>query len=256
MAGTEQPVPFLSRKTGQFAYFAAQIGTRDWRGRDVLDFGGNIGNILLDPRSTIDPRRYWCLDVVEASVEKGRQRWPEGHWLFYDRYCFFFNPHGVPRLPLPDLERTFDIVVAYSVFTNTDRTDMLDMVPQLQALLSPGGVLAFTYIEPHHRSSPGDPRDNFLWRLERERGESSSPKSREMLRRARDAAWCILVNGEDLYVETEEIRDYPAPEQKSHHTFYTTGYLRTLFPQASFRSPVYGEGHHCCVIRRPPSERA
>jgi hypothetical protein len=44
----------------------------DWRGKNVLDFGGNIGNMLRDPNCTIDHERYWCLDVVEESIEKGR----------------------------------------------------------------------------------------------------------------------------------------------------------------------------------------
>ena len=241
--------PFISRKTGQFAYFAAQLCERDWRRKDVLDFGGNIGNILRDPESTIDPRRYWCLDVVEASLERGRRRWPEAHWYFYDRYCFFFNPSGVPRLPLPDLGQRFQIIVAYSVFPNTDRTDLVDLVGQLQIMLAGGGVLAFTYIDPHHRSWAEDERNNFRWRLEKERGEVSSPEAHEMLRRSRDAEWCILVNGEDLYVNTEELAHYEPGEQQTHHTFYTTEYLRKLFPRASFRPPVYGETHHCCIIR-------
>jgi SAM-dependent methyltransferase len=242
--------PFISRKTGQFAYFAAQLGQWDWRRRDVLDFGGNIGNMLRDPESTIDSRRYWCLDVVEESIARGRERWPEAHWRFYDRYCFFFNPRGVPRLPLPELGQTFNIIAAYSVFTNTDRTDMMQLVEQLQAMLAPGGSLAFTYIDPHHRSWREDERSNFRWRLEKERGEVSSPAAREMLQRSRDAEWCILVNGEDLYLETEELPPYRVEEQKTHHTFYTTGYLRKLFPRASFRPPVYGETHHCCIIRK------
>jgi SAM-dependent methyltransferase len=241
-------VTFVSKKTGQFAYFSRQVGEAAWRGKNVLDFGGNIGNILRDPDSTIDTRRYWCLDVVKASVAKGRELWPEGHWRFYDRYCFFFNPAGVPGLPLPDLGQSFDLIVAYSVFTNTDRTDLVQLVPQLQALLAPGGRLAFTYIDPHHRSWPEDPRANFAWRLEKERGEVSSPKARDMLRRARDAEWCILVNGEDLYVESEDLRHYDAEEQRTHHVFYTTDHLKQLFPRASFRSPVYGETHHCCIL--------
>ena len=42
----------------------------------------------------------------EQALEKGRRAYPEAHWLFYDRYCFFFNPRGVPRLKLPDTSRT------------------------------------------------------------------------------------------------------------------------------------------------------
>ena len=117
------PSPFISTKLGQFTYFAQQVGEMVWHGKNVLDFGGNIGNILRDPNCTIDEERYWCIDVVRESVEQGRALYPGAHWLFYDRFCFFFNPHGVPGLP-PEIKREFDYIVAYSVFTNTPRSDM------------------------------------------------------------------------------------------------------------------------------------
>ena len=110
---------FLSSKTGQFTYFSLQLGESDWSGKYVLDFGGNIGNMLRDPSSTIDEERYWCIDVVEESIKRGKAAFPKAHWVFYDRYCFFFNPHGAPRLKLPELDQQFDYIVAYSVFTNT-----------------------------------------------------------------------------------------------------------------------------------------
>ena len=65
-------MPFFSAKTDQFTYFSEQVGERLWQGKNVLDFGGNIGNILRDPNSTIDEERYWCLDVVQESIERGR----------------------------------------------------------------------------------------------------------------------------------------------------------------------------------------
>src|SRR5258706_6105048 len=109
---------FFSTKMDQFTYFSQQVGEAIWSGKNVLDFGGNVGNILRDPNSTIDEERYWCLDVVQESVERGRALYPAAHWLFYDRLSFFFNPHGRPGLPLPKLGEKFDYLVAYSVFTN------------------------------------------------------------------------------------------------------------------------------------------
>ena len=119
---------FLSTRTWQYTYFAKQLGEPVWRGKDVLDFGGNIGNMLRDPNSTVDVGRYWCIDIDEEALRIGRRRYPEAHWLHYDRYCFFFNPRGVPHLKLPRIEQRFDYIVAYSVFTNTPTTDMLELV--------------------------------------------------------------------------------------------------------------------------------
>jgi len=253
---------FLSTKTGQFTYFSLQLGESDWRGKYVLDFGGNIGNLLRDPNSTIDEERYWCIDVVKESVESGKAAFPKAHWIFYDRYCFFFNPHGISQLKLPEISQSFDYVVAYSVFTNTSRTDMLDLVDQLRSCLRDGGALAFTFIDPHYASWPGRYAGNNLrWRLEREiflekeKGNTLDIDVERLSERARGAPWFVLVNGEDLYLETEVTRIYEPNEQRTYHTFYSVEYMRSLFPEATILPPVNDEMQHCCVIRKTLAQR-
>lgn len=241
---------FYSRKQDQFTYFAEQVGERDWHGKNVLDFGGNVGNILRDPNSTIDEERYWCIDVGRPSIAAGRKKYPQAHWVFYDRYCFFFNARGVPGLPVPDLGQRFDYIVAYSVFTNMPVSEMRQLVGQLEALLKKGGALAFTFIDPNYVAWPGRYRgNNFHWRLKREKGVRSA-ESREMLKQAKTAEWCILVNGEDFYAETEAVRPIPPEEQRSFHVFHTEQYMRKLFPRATILPPANDEMQHCCVMRK------
>ena len=247
---------FLSSKRGQFTYFSLQLGADDWRGRNVLDFGGNIGNMLRDPDCTIDQERYWCVDVVEESIAKGKAAFPKSHWIYYDRYCFFFNPHGAPLLKLPPVDALFDYIVAYSVFTNTSRTDMIDLVGQLVERLAPDGRLAFTFIDPNYRSWPGRyPGNNLRWRLEREiflekeKGNVLDVDVPAVVERAKDASWFVLVNGEDLYLETDQTKHYALEQQRTYHTFYTVEYMKSLFPRADILPPVNDEMQHCCVIR-------
>lgn len=248
---------FLSSKMGQFTYFSLQLGEKDWRRKNVLDFGGNIGNILRDPNCTIEHDRYWCLDVVEESIGRGQAAFPEAHWIFYDRYCFFFNPLGTSMLKLPPIAESFDYIVAYSVFTNTSQTDMLDLVSQLENRLTEGGTLAFTFIDPNYKSWPDTYRgNNLVWRLEREifleneKGNKLEINVESIARKANDAAWFVLVNGEDLYLETEQIRTYEPVTQRTYHTFYTANYVKSLFPRATIMPPVNDEMQHCCVITR------
>lgn len=248
---------FVSTKTGQFTYFSLQVGESVWRGKKVLDFGGNIGNLLRDPNSTIEPEDYWCIDVDKDSLERGQTFYPKSHWLHYNRYCFFFNPHGVPNLTLPDLDQTFDYIVAYSVFTNTTRTDMLQLVNQLEGLLANNGALAFTFIDPHYLSWPGQYHgNNFQWRLDREkelareRGEVLDINVLNLTGRAQDADWLLLVNSDDLYIETEDIQPYEPAQQRTCHAFYTEEYMKILFPRATVLPPVNNEMQHCCVIRK------
>jgi SAM-dependent methyltransferase len=230
-----------------------QLGEAAWGGKDVLDFGGNIGNILQDPNSTIDVDRYWCIDVVKDAIEMGKKRYPQSHWIFYDRYCFFFNPYGAPHLKLPEIEQRFDYIVAYSVFSNTSLTDMIELVAELKGLLKNDGTLAFSFVDPHYHSWPGQyDGDNLRWRLERIRAEENPNIDVETLaRRARHASWCLLVNDGDLYIENEEIEPCEPERQKSCHVFYTEEYMKHLFPNATILPPVNDEMQHCCIIKSP-----
>ena len=252
---------FLSKKFGQFTYFSQQVGESVWRGKDVLDFGGNIGNILRDPAATIDEERYWCLDVVKDSIEHGKISFPNANWHFYNRYSFFFNPHGVPQLPLPDLGRTFDYIVAYSVFSNTTPSDMLQLVKQLEGLLASDGALAFTFVDPYYFSWPGQYHgNNFQWRLDRELelaregGYSLNLDTEGLTKKAQNADWLLLVNANDLYIETEEIPSYEPGAQRTCHAFYTEKFMKALFPNAAVLPPVNNEMQHCCLIKKSSLE--
>src|SRR3982075_168891 len=102
---------FVSIRAHQFAYFDPILRHPDWANANVLDFGGNAGNILLDPHCPIDPAKYRCLDISRAAIEVGRQRHPRAHFEFYARYNFEFTPPAPPALPIPDLGRRFDIIL-------------------------------------------------------------------------------------------------------------------------------------------------
>jgi len=244
-------VTFVSKKTGQFAYFSQQVGDAVWRGKNVLDFGGNIGNSLRDPGATIDEERYWCIVVDGESIARGKAMVPAAHWIHFDRWSFFFNPYGTRGLPLPKIDERFDYIVAYSVFTNTAPSDMLELVAGLEALLAPGGALAFTFIDHRHHAWPKKYKwNNFHWRLERERGDVWDDEGADMRARADAAAWCLLVNGEELYVEREDLRELPPEEQRTCHAFVSQEHMKSLFPHAEIRPPANNEMQHCCVIRK------
>lgn len=243
---------FVSTRCGQFTYFSQQAGEGVWHGKKVLDFGGNIGNILRDPNSTIDHDLYWCLDVDRESVEIGKQRYPEANWCFYDRFSFFFNPRGIQNLPIPDLGHKFDYIVAYSVFTNTSRSDMLELVGQLEQLLADRGIMIFTFIDPYYLSWGAPHRNNFQWRLdlEIEHGNISTSEAQSLDERARNAEWFILVNGSDLFIETDDVPSYEAGIQKTFHVFHTEKYMKSLFPQFTILPPANNEMQHGCVLRK------
>ena len=144
----------FSTRLTQFSYFDQLLRCPVWKGRKILDFGGNIGTFLVGAGNNVDHDDYWCLDLNPAVVEQGRRTYPRAHFVHYNRYSSQYNPNGVRHLPIPDCGVKFDIILAFSVFTHTDRSEMLELVGQLRTCLAPGGALAFTFIDPHYESWP------------------------------------------------------------------------------------------------------
>jgi SAM-dependent methyltransferase len=232
----------------------------------VLDFGGNIGNILKDPNSTIDRDKYWSIDISRDAIEEGKQRYPEAHWVFYNRYNFAFNPSGIEGLEVPDTGQEFDYILAYSVFSHISQSEMMELVAQLESQLAVNGALAFTFIDPHFNPAMPDGKiyggyyngSNLRQRLERQKKNDPSIDVQLLLERAGNADWCILVNDDDLYVESENLKHYEESQKRSFCTFYTADYMKTIFPEASVLPPPHNAYapteeavlQHCCVIRK------
>ena len=244
----------LVGKTGRFNYFNQQLDYPDWSEKLVLDFGGNEGNLLLDLGCTIRPENYYCLDIISEALEVGRQRFPQGHWVYYNRYNCSFNPEGIEGLPLPDLGVRFDMILAYSVFTHTTREDMHSLVEQLEARLAPGGTLAFTFIDPHYNSWPGTDRgSNLRWRLERIHQTNRSFDVDDLWKQSCGAQWCALVNGSELHLNNNGSWSHERETCLTYNVYYSVGFIRQEFPHATIRPPVNGEMQHCCLIRTPGS---
>lgn len=237
-------------KSGRFTYFDQQLDGPDWGGKTVLDFGGNEGNLLQDHDCTISPEKYYCVDVIGEALEEGRKKFPQAHWVHYNRYNCSFNPEGVRGLPIPDVGVEFDTILAYSVFTHTTREEMHDLVGQLQTLLAPGGVLAFTFIDPHFNSWPEWYEGNNLqWRLERVWETNQDVDMEGLLERSRGAEWCALVDGTELYANGNGVWSDEAQTCMTYNVFYTAEFMRREFPRATIRPPADDQMQHCCIIR-------
>ena len=244
---------FVSTKLGQFRYFDQQLGSPDWKGKRILDFGGNCGNLLKDPKSPIDEDKYWCIDVSRDGVSQGQQDFPRGHWIFYDRHNFQFNPTGVRGLKVPDTEQEFDFILAYSVFTHTDKAEMIELVEQLRSILADSGVLAFTFFDARWHAFNGDPfpGSNLEWRLRVNKGANPEMDIESLLDRSTSSKWVTLVD-DKLFVDEENGYD-PGDgslAQKAYIVFCDPDYMRTIFPDSEVLPPAAPERHHCCILRK------
>ena len=230
----------LFLKTTQFTYFDMQLAHPNWRGKRVLDFGGNKGNLLRDPACVIHQQDYYSLDVIREAIEEGRKVFPAAHFVHYDRYNCSFNPDGTIDLPVPDLGVEFDFILAYSVFTHTTFAEMKELVAQLRRCLAQGGKLAFTFIDPHWNA-------NLRWRLEK---GNAADRVEMLLAQSREARWCALVNGAQLFIEESGVWDNDIDECMTYNVYYTEEFLREQFPDATIKTPVNGERQHCCILAR------
>jgi SAM-dependent methyltransferase len=246
----------VSTRETQFSYFDQILGSPDWKGRKILDFGGNVGGFLVSAGDRVDQDDYWCLDLNQGVVDQGSQNFPQAHFCHYNRYSSQYNPNGVRHLPVPDLGVQFDIILAFSVFTHTHEKDMLDLVKQLRDKLSPLGVLAFTFTDPSYDrslSAPELPSGTDVRKiLEWRQAENPLLEIEDMVETARRSNWCLVIN-EGLYVEpgselsNQEHRGEP---WESYCSYFTVDYMASLFPSAIILPPVSPEWQHCCVLRR------
>jgi hypothetical protein len=126
-------------------------------------------------------------------------------------------------------------------------------------------VLAFTFIDPDFNpaTSGASPQpeyyrgSNLRQRLERLKVNNPALAVDAVLQKARDAQWCILAN-DDLYLDSESLKQYEENEKESYCTFYTEAYMRTIFPQAEILPPRHGAYppsaesvlQHCCILRK------
>ncbi len=239
----------VSTRSTQFGYFDDLLGHPTWKGRKLLDFGGNVGTFLVGAGSRVNHDDYWCLDLNQDVVEQGRRTYPRAHFVHYNRYSSQYNPNGVRHLPVPDCGVKFDIILAFSVFTHTDRSEMLELVGSLRRMLAPEGVLAFTFWDPHSDMSQSDPTHPSARQVRR---HFHSRADDEAVQQAR---WWVLIN-DNLYVEPgDELchQTRAGDPLESYCSFFTADYMASLFPDATVHPPVSPEWQHCCILKNTGS---
>jgi len=246
----------ICTRESQFGYFDRQLGGPAWRGKRILDFGGNIGGFLAGADGRVRHEDYWCSDLNQTALEQGRQAFPHAHFIHYDAYSSEYNPTGAPGLPVPDLGR-FDMILAFSVFTHIESSQMLALLDQLEAMLAPDGVLAFTFCDHRYDKSLTDPTSSPETDLEKMLRETKEVfpdiDIQAGLDRAANARWCLLVD-DVLYIEPDAGVSQTARTGKpfeSYCSYFTAEHMAELVPHAEILPPVSPEWQHCAVIRKP-----
>lgn len=240
------PWNLVSTRRTQFPYFDELLGHPVWKGRKILDFGGNVGTFLASAGDNVNHEDYWCIDINRAVVEQGRLTYPRAHFVHFNRYSPQYNPYGKRNQPIPDCGVKFDIILAFSVFTHVDKKEMVETVGALRRMLARDGVLAFTFFDPRYDRSLSDPR------IPRGSTAIRNLGSRGRLEMVKRARWFIVID-DTLYVEPDDALHHQTRVGKPHESFcsfFTADLMKSLFTGTTIRDPVCRELQHCCILRR------
>ncbi|MGH9915960.1 MAG: hypothetical protein ACRD63_11815, partial [Pyrinomonadaceae bacterium] len=172
------------------------------------------------------------------------------------RYSPRHNLDGIRNLPVPDMGLKFDIILAFSVFTHTHPSEMLEMVEQLRGMLRPQGVLAFTFTDPSYDlslSAPDLPSGTDVRKmLLRQQANNPFLEIEEMVETARQSRWCVLID-DKLHVEPGDELSTQKHQGKpwcSYGSYFTVEYMASLFPDAPLLRPFSPEWQHCCILKK------
>lgn len=244
----------VSTRVSQFPYYDQALGEPDWKGRKILDFGGNNGGFLAGSGNQINLDDYWCMDIVRAALEDGRKRYPDAHFVHYNRYNSEYNPEGTRYEPVPDCGLKFDFILPFSVFTHIHRSELLDLVAQLRSQLAPDGVLAFTFTDPGYDTGLSIfPSGHYMLKLLTVlRRDYPELDVEEIHKRACQADWAVLID-DQLWVEPgDELcqQEREGRSLESYCAYYSADYMASLFPDAQIQPPTGEEWQHCCILGR------
>ena len=241
-------------RTSQFMYFDVILERPAWKESKILDFGGNIGGFLVGAGDAVNHDDYWCIDINKEVVEQGRRNHPRAHFVHFNRHSTQYNPEGIRNLPIPDCGLKFDIIIAFSVFTHVHPVEMVELVYDLRSMLTPHGVLAFTFTDPTYDRSLNDPSlrpdAGVQEMLRQNKDKLPALQVEEMVKRADQSKWCLLID-DRLYVEPGDEFSHQQRQgrpEESYCSYFKPDWIQSLFPDGKVHAPVRPEWQHGCVL--------
>lgn len=141
----------VKSKADRFPFFDTILKKPAWsiESFKVLDIGAGSGAFLSDAvkLNSLKPEQYYCLEVDSSFIDSGREKFPTANWHHHNAFNHMYNPGGVDNLRFPFDVDTFDVVMAYSVYSHaTFEQLMFDMYEMLR-VCKPGGKIAFTVVD-------------------------------------------------------------------------------------------------------------
>lgn len=194
----------------------------NWKTIEILDFGGNRGNLLISSQREIIEKKYTCIDVDKEALSQGIKDFPNANWIHSNKYNPAYNPTGDKSSKELKLS-TYDLIVSYSVFTHIKESEMVSTIDSLfDNHLNLNGIIIFTFLEPHACS----------WFIDKRVNAGAKINKSSSLAWTKNKEKYLMINDNQY----EENTNY-YPEACEHYlSFYKKDYLISLFDQYS---PTY-----------------
>ena len=126
-------------------YLKSATGIEDFSNMDILDWGGNHGNLIRDG---VEVKSYTCVDIEEHGISLGKDSFPQHTWIHYNKLHPIYSPTDIDsEIDLPD--DAYDLIFAYSVFTHDTLEVMMSELEMLKQKLRRNGVLCASFIDPN-----------------------------------------------------------------------------------------------------------
>jgi hypothetical protein len=141
---SKDPLPVF-RKMNTFDAFSEMC--KDFQDKNILDFGGNRGNLIESSDGKILPKNYTCMDLSQEALDVVKETFPESRTIHWNRYDHMYNKEGDKNLKFPHsvFGPIYDIGFANSVFTHHTEEGMMYCLKELSKICK---EIYFTYVDP------------------------------------------------------------------------------------------------------------
>lgn len=118
----------------------------------VLDYGSNYGRFLESSNSIFPHELYTGIDVDLEALNEGKKMFPNAEFIHYNKHNYMYNNEGKKDI-WPEINKTYDFVISYSVITHTTIEDMLSAIKWLYSKLNSNGKMFITYLDSKNKDA-------------------------------------------------------------------------------------------------------
>jgi ubiquinone/menaquinone biosynthesis C-methylase UbiE len=139
----------LFERAERLPFFLDACQITDLQNKQILDYGGNAGNILVDGLDyyNLQQSQYTCLDVDNDALNQGSKLYPHANWIKHNAFSPAYHQQGQHNCKFPFPDQTFDYIFGYSIHSHTTLEALLFDLTEMYRVCKPNGIIATTVVD-------------------------------------------------------------------------------------------------------------